>query len=120
MKLVNPTIKMQNNNFEDGGNNKPNETVDESYASINADVFDDIVLYEDPNDDDIANEIKRKRNEEILANRRRKHERIAQREIREALKKAAVSNENADLLECKASATWRERVPKWPCKRYRD
>ena len=94
--------KDANNNFEDGGNNKPNETVDESYASINADVFDDIVLYEDPNDDDIANEIKRKRNEEILANRRRKHERIAQREIREALKKAAVSNENADLLECKA------------------
>ena len=94
--------KDANNNFEDGGNNKPNDTVDESYASINADVFDDIVLYEDPNDDDIANEIKRKRNEEILANRRRKHERIAQREIREALKKAAVSNENADLLECKA------------------
>ena len=61
--------KDANNNFEDGGNNKPNDTVDESYASINADVFDDIVLYEDPNDDDIANEIKRKRNEEILANR---------------------------------------------------
>ena len=42
-----------------------------------------VVLYEDPNDDDIANEIKRKRNEEILANRRRKHEELRNAEIRE-------------------------------------
>ena len=60
------------------------------------------VLYEDPNDDDIAHEVKRKRDEEIKANRRRKQEQIAQREIREALKKASVSNENAELLERKA------------------
>jgi len=71
-------------------------------AHTNNDEFEDRVLYEDPNDDDVANEIKRKRNEDIQANRRRKQEKIAQREIREALKIASVSNENAELLERKA------------------
>ena len=91
------------NDIKAARKNKSNRRyADESYAIINSVDFEDKVLYEDPNDDDVANEIKRKRNEDIHANRRRKQEKIAQREIREALKTAAVSNENAELLERKA------------------
>ena len=58
--------EMTNNNFEDGGKNKSNRTQSTSHTPrINSVDFDDIVLYEDPNDDDVANEIKRKRNEDI-------------------------------------------------------
>ena len=91
------------NDIKAARKNKSNRRyADESYAIINSVDFEDKVLYEDPNDDDVAYEIKRKRNEDIHANRRRKQEKIAQREIREALKTAAVSNENAELLERKA------------------
>ena len=91
------------NDIKAARKNKSNRRyADESYATINSVDFEDKVLYEDPNDDDVAYEIKRKRNEDIHANRRRKQEKIAQREIREALKTAAVSNENAELLERKA------------------
>ena len=91
------------NDIKAARKNKSNRIyADESYAIINSVDFEDKVLYEDPNDDDVAYEIKRKRNEDIHANRRRKQEKIAQREIREALKTAAVSNENAELLERKA------------------
>ena len=58
------------NDIKAARKNKSNRRyADESYATINSVDFEDKVLYEDPNDDDVAYEIKRKRNEDIHANR---------------------------------------------------
>ena len=89
--------KDANNNFEDGGNNKPNDTVDESYANINADVLTTSFCMKTRT---TTMATKSNATEEILANRRRKHERTTRNS--RGFEKAAVSNENADLLECKA------------------